>query len=169
LLNIVGVADLRRGMPESARARYASALPELFDPAGPRVNPDNLDAAIRLAAVLQRTGEADRAAALLDAGERTIAEMPRLGLYGFGVADVEIHALRGDKAKALAGLREAERVGWRLGWRAARDTNLMLASIRDEPEFKAIFADIERDMARQRAELAARPKDAPLPLEAITR
>jgi len=39
-----------------------------------------------------------------------------------------------------------------------------LASIRNEPEFKAIFADIERDMARQRAELAKRPKDAPLDL-----
>ena len=37
----------------------------------------------------------------------------------------------------------------------------MLASIRDEPEFKAIFADIERDMARQRAELGKRPKGAP--------
>jgi len=36
--------------------------------------------------------------------------------------------------------------------------------IQTEPEFKAVFADIERDMARQRAELAARPKDAPLDL-----
>ena len=34
----------------------------------------------------------------------------------------------------------------------------------DEPEFKAVFADIERDMAQQRARLAARPKDAPLDL-----
>ena len=39
-----------------------------------------------------------------------------------------------------------------------------LASIRNEPEFKAVFADIERDMAQQRARLAARPKDAPLDL-----
>ena len=39
-----------------------------------------------------------------------------------------------------------------------------LAAQRDEPDFKAIFADIERDMARQRAELAKRPKDAPLDL-----
>jgi hypothetical protein len=39
-----------------------------------------------------------------------------------------------------------------------------LDAIRNEPEFKRIFADIERDMARQRAALAARPKDAPLEL-----
>jgi hypothetical protein len=49
-------------------------------------------------------------------------------------------------------------------WRYCRDFDPALASIRNEPEFKAVFADIERDMARQRAELAARPKDAPLNL-----
>jgi hypothetical protein len=42
-------------------------------------------------------------------------------------------------------------------------------SIRNEPEFKAVFADIERDMARQRAALAARPKDAPLELTDASR
>jgi hypothetical protein len=45
-----------------------------------------------------------------------------------------------------------------------RDFEPALASVRDEPEFKAVFDDIERDMARQRAALAARPKDAPLEL-----
>jgi hypothetical protein len=52
--------------------------------------------------------------------------------------------------------------GWRALWRYFRDFDPNLASIRNEPEFKAVFADIERDMARQRAELAARPKNAPL-------
>ena len=78
---------------------------------------------------------------------------------------MQIHALRGDKVKALAALREAATAGWRSDWRYYRDFDPNLASIRDEPEFKAVFADIERDMARQRAELAARPKDAPLELE----
>jgi hypothetical protein len=84
---------------------------------------------------------------------------------GYGIADVAIHALRGDKAKALAALREAEKAGWRGPlWRYCRDFDPNLTSIRNEPEFKAVFADIERDMARQRAELAKRPKDAPLDL-----
>ena len=47
-----------------------------------------------------------------------------------------------------------------------RDLEPAFDSIQDEPKFKAIFADIERDMARQRAELAKRPKDAPLDLGA---
>jgi hypothetical protein len=120
-------------------------------------------------------GENERARLLLDLSEQSIRQTPRLGLGGFGmtlggyeIADVGIHALRGDRAKALAALREAERAGWRgPGWRYARDFDPNLASIRNEPEFKAVFADIERDMARQRAELAARPKDAPLNLGAV--
>jgi hypothetical protein len=52
--------------------------------------------------------------------------------------------------------------GGELGRDAYRDIEPNLASIRNEPEFKAVFADIERDMAKQRAALAARPKDVPL-------
>ena len=63
---------------------------------------------------------------------------------------------RGCKARKSAG--PTTRWRYRRGFDPASD------SIRDEPEFKAIVADIERDMARQRAELAKRPKDAPLDL-----
>jgi hypothetical protein len=97
----------------------------------------------------------------------SISRLGFAGYYaGYGIADVRIHALRGDTAKSLAALREAEIAGWRgPAWRYYRDFDPALTSIRDEPEFNAVFADIERDMARQRAELAARPKDAPLELE----
>jgi hypothetical protein len=97
---------------------------------------------------------------LLDRSEQSNQTSTRLGKRGYGIADVQIHAMRGDKTKALAALREAEKAGWRgLFWRYYRDFDPNLASIRNEPEFKAVFADIERDMARQRAELAKRPKD----------
>jgi hypothetical protein len=48
-----------------------------------------------------------------------------------------------------------------------RDFDPNLDSIRKEPKFKAVFADIERDMARQRAQLVARAKDAPPDLAAV--
>ena len=93
-------------------------------------------------------------------------QAPRLGVAGCEIADVRIPALRGEKRSTLAALREAEKAGWRSpNWRHYRDLDPSLASIRNEPEFKAIFAAIERDMARQRADLAARPTDAPLRLE----
>ena len=87
------------------------------------------------------------------------ARIPDWAPPAIGIADVAIHALRGQKAQALAALRDAEKAGWRgPGWRYYRDFDPNLASIRNEPEFKAIFADIERDMAQQRAALRGTPE-----------
>jgi TolB-like protein/Tfp pilus assembly protein PilF len=160
-------ADLRANDYTSARNRYARAYPELIADPSPKVDAGNTWAAIDLALVLQRSGEDAAADKLLDLSDAALRGGTRLGEEGFGIADVQIHALRGEKTKALSALREAERAGWRGPvWRYYRDHDPELASIRDEPEFKAIFADIERDMARQRAALAARPKGAPLDLSA---
>ena len=159
-------ADLLRNDLAAARARYAAGYPELLEE-NPQVDAFNLQVAIDLALVFQRMSEVAKAGELLDAGERVIRTFARLGFSGYGISDVQIHSLRGDKAKAFAALREAEQAGWRgPAWRYYRDIDPNLDSIRDDPEFKAIFADIERDMARQRAELAKRPKDAPLDLGA---
>jgi len=160
-------ADLRGGRVEDALARYRKAYPELFVQGAPRLDGLNYGVGIDLALVLQKRHDTARADVLLDAAAQAIGKVPKLGLFGYGITDVQIHALRGEKRAALAALREAEKAGWRGGsypWRYARDFDPALASIRNEPEFKAVFADIERDMARQRAELAARPKDAPLNL-----
>jgi len=165
-LAILRNIDLRKGETAAAYSRYTSAYPELMRTDGPQVNAGNYQAAIDVALVLQALEMLEPAQALLDGGERAIRSLPRLGWSGYGISDVQIHALRGDKAKALVALREAEKAGWRgQAWRYYRDIDSNLASIRDDPEFKAVFADIERDMARQRAALAARPKDAPLELE----
>jgi tetratricopeptide (TPR) repeat protein len=166
-IGILRNTDHRGGDTDAAQQRYLTAFPELSAPTVPRLVWENYRAAVDLAAVLQQAGEVDRAAALLDAGETYVQKRSRLGSFGFGITDVQIYALRGDKSKAVAALREAERAGWRGPlWRYHRDFDPNLDSIRSEPEFKAVFADIERDMARQRAALAARPEDAPLDLAA---
>jgi len=107
--------------------------------------------------VLWRNGEFDHAEHLLQLSETWNSKLPRLGPYGYGTNDVEIHALRGNSVQALNALREAKQAGWRGPfWRYHRDLNPALDSIRNEAEFKAIFADIEQDINRQRAALAAR-------------
>ena len=149
----------------AARSRYADAYPELVAPPPPGVDGTNCFVAIDLVPVLLKTGEIERARVLLDRSEQVVRTIPRLGVGGHGIADVRIFALRGQRKEALVALQDAEKAGWRLRWRYARDIDPSLASIRNEPEFKSVFADIERDMARQRAELAKRPKDAPLDLD----
>jgi TolB-like protein/Tfp pilus assembly protein PilF len=163
-LALIRDADLRAGRLAEALSRYQKSYPELFGTDAPRIDRSNFAAAIDLAHVMQKLGEAERANQLLDGAERVIRHIPRLGFYGYSIADVRIHALKNRHAQALSALREAERAGWRIFWRYHRDFDPILDSIRGEPEFKAVFADIERDLAQQRARLAARPKNAPLEL-----
>jgi len=159
----IAAQDLR-----AARALYEDSFPELLAQP-PALDGWNYAPAIDLALVLQQTGEAEAAAELLRRAEAWVLTMPRLGRLGHGIADARIHMLRGQPQDALAKLREAERAGWRGPyWRYYRDFDPVLAPIRDHPEFTAVFADIERDMARQRAGLTddqvgalGLPEDAP--------
>jgi hypothetical protein len=163
-------ADLQANDAKAARSRYLGAFPELLTNLLPVVDPSNYRAAIDLALVLQRTGERESAAQLLGRSDALIHNFLRMGVWGYGIADVHIHALRGEKSAALAALRDAERAGWRgPDWRYYREFDPNLVSIQDAPEFKAVFADIEQDMVQQRARLAARPKDAPLELTDASR
>jgi tetratricopeptide (TPR) repeat protein len=161
-MSLIRDEDLRRGDFAGARTRYAKAFPELLGPVAPAINMSNVFAAIELAVVLQHTGEQRAASALLDGSEGYLRTIPRNGPWGYQLADVQIHALRGDKPQALRALRQAAQDNWRINWSYYSRFDPALDSIRNEPEFKAVFADIERDMARQRAQLVARPKDAKL-------
>jgi tetratricopeptide (TPR) repeat protein len=165
-MSLIRDDDLRRGDFARARTRYAKAFPELLGPALPTINMSNVFAAIEVAVVLQHTGERKLASALLDGSEGYLRTIPRNGPWGYQLSDVQISALRGDKTRALRALRGAEQDNWRINWGYYRRFDPALDSIRNEPEFKAIFDDIERDMTKQRAAVAARPKDAPLDLAA---
>jgi TolB-like protein/Tfp pilus assembly protein PilF len=159
---------LQRGDALTPLGLYRSARPELLANGNVNLVPGTYLSAIQLVPILQKNGEAGRAQVLLDDFERAIQGMARTSLMGYGVADVAIHALRDDRVRALAALRDAKQAGWRGPyWRYYRDFDPTLVSIRADAEFSAVFADIERDMARQRAELAARPNDAPLDLKDV--
>jgi TolB-like protein/Tfp pilus assembly protein PilF len=163
-LALLSNVDMEKGDYNSARARYAKAYPELVTSPPPKIDRSNCFIAVDLALVLQKTGERERARLLLDRSWQVIPTIPLLGPTGSGPDTVRVFALRGQKREALSALRAAVKAGWRIRWRYYRDFDPALASIRDDPEFKAAFAVIERDMAAQRAQLAARPKDAPLDL-----
>ncbi len=62
---------------------------------------------------------------------------------------MEIYALRGDKQRALSALRQAIDEGWRSLWWYSLKQSPILESLHDEPEFQAMVAEIEADMAAQ--------------------
>jgi hypothetical protein len=72
-------------------------------------------------------------------------------MYGYGFADAQVYALQGEKQKALSALRQAIDEGWRSLWRYSLKLDPNLQSLHDEPEFQAMVAEIEADMAAQLA------------------
>jgi tetratricopeptide (TPR) repeat protein len=143
--------ELRAGRYSEARALYEENHPELLNEGDPAIDGSNWGAAIDLALVLSKTGEQEHANRLLNRSFQHIQTLPRLGLYGYGIADVRIYALRGDKQKALSALRQAIDEGWRSFWWYDLKYDLSLESLHDEPEFQAMVAEIEADMAAQLA------------------
>jgi hypothetical protein len=74
-----------------------------------------------------------------------------LGSYGYGIVDVLIHALRGDKEKALTALRQAVDQGWRIYWWITLEHDPILQPLHADPRFQAMKEEIEADMAEQLA------------------
>jgi serine/threonine protein kinase/Flp pilus assembly protein TadD len=114
----------------------------------------NYRAAIDLAFSLKQLGEDHAAEALLDAAEAHISTIPRLGIRGFWVSDARILAIRGRRQACLQALKNAVGEGWRNLWRFYLYHDPVLEPFREEPEFKAIVAKIEAEMAKLRDGLA---------------
>jgi tetratricopeptide (TPR) repeat protein len=140
---------LRAGRYSEARGLYEKSFPELLNEGDPTIDGSNWGAAIGLALVLSRTGEQEHADLLLNRSFQHIQTLPRLGLGGHWISDVQIYALRGDKQKALSALRQAIDEGWRDGWWYFLKYDPILESLHDEPEYQAMVAEIEADMAEQ--------------------
>jgi tetratricopeptide (TPR) repeat protein len=141
--------EVRAGRYAEARALYEEHFPELLYESDPKIEDRNCLAAIDLALILSRTGEQERADLLLDRSLQQIQGWARLGQGGYGVNDVQIYALRGEKQKALSSLRQAIDVGWRSGWWYQLKLKPDLEVLHDEPEYQAMVAEIEADMAAQ--------------------
>jgi TolB-like protein/DNA-binding winged helix-turn-helix (wHTH) protein/Tfp pilus assembly protein PilF len=141
-------SEVRAGRYFEARALYEELFPELLSERDPRVDLRNYRAAIDLALILSRTGEQEQADLLLNRSLQQIQRRPRFGRRGYDIADVQIYALQGEKQKALSALRDAIDEGWRAEW-WWRLRKPDLESLHDEPEFQAMVAEIEADMAAQ--------------------
>ena len=142
--------ELRKERYAEARALYEKTYPELLNEDDPKVVEWNWREATDLALVLTKTGEQERANWLLERSFRHFQTMPPR-FPPDEIREVKIYALRGEKQKALAALRQAIDEGWRFFWwyYLKRDPNL--ESLHDEPEFQAMVAEIEADMAEQLA------------------
>ena len=150
-LRPVRIHEMRAGRYREARAAFEKIAPELLKEDSPEIGTRNYRAAIDLALILSEMGEQERADWLLESSLQYLQRIPRLGDWGYGIADVQIYALQGDKQKALSALQRAIDEGWREYWWYYLKYDPILESLHDEPEFQAMVAEIEANMAAQLA------------------
>jgi len=142
---IAGCAVLA-GDYEKARQYAERSNPDFAGDADPLVNRFNVSNIVQYAFILQKQGEKRRAESLLARALPVVHSLPRIGLAGHGIRDVQILALRGKSFEALTALREAIDEGFRgttytNGWPLSLDP--YLDSIRDRPEFQAMASEID--------------------------
>jgi tetratricopeptide (TPR) repeat protein len=150
LFEPVRIHEMRAGRYLEARAAFEKIAPELLNEDSPQIGNRNYRAAIDLALILSKLGEHERADWLLESSLQYIQRIPRLGFFfGYGIADVQIYALQGDKQRALSALQRAIDEGWRDSWWFYLRYDPTLESLHAEPEYQAMIAEIEADMAAQ--------------------
>jgi len=154
-LPIADAPKLAAGHYDEIIGRYLTDYPELGDGKFPTNISTGVEEAfpvtLGLASVYLQAGEKAKAEKLLSAVESEIPHWPQTLAWGWGsgFADVDLHALRGEKEQALAALREGAANRTRYLWRLRLLYNPNLESIRNTPEFANIIAEIEADMAEQ--------------------
>ena len=127
----------------------ATDFPEFSCDREPDVSRLNLSPAINVSLALEQAGDHACANRLLDKALKQMQAMPRLGYFGYGFADVEVYARRGETERALAALRRAIDDGWRVFWWTQGERSPHTVILRDEPQFKAMMDEIRSDMAVQ--------------------
>jgi hypothetical protein len=113
----------------------------------PRVGAWNHGAAISLADWMRRSGDAVTANSLL---EKSLSVISQTTDRYYPPARTTAYLLQGDTQRALAALREAVEGGWRSGWWLL-EREPIYEPLWALPEFQAMVAEIEADMAEQLA------------------
>ena len=159
MFDLIATMAMLAGDFETAREYAEISDPDFTADADPAIDRRNLSDIVRYAYILQKLGEKQRAATLLAAALPVAQGLPRMGLAGHGIRDVQILALQGKSFEALTALRESIDEGFRgtvpsNGWPMSLDP--YLESIRGKPEFHAMSNEIGDAVAvmRQRADLA---------------
>ena len=157
-LRVMRDEALESGDFAEAFAWYRQYAPELFtDP--PTVDVNEVQKAVDLAHLLQRSGDTERAEVLLEAAIETYDQRYAKGAanYPLGVAKAEALALLDRPDQALAELRRNVDDGWRVMWRWDTQFNRNFDSLREHPEFQALVGKIEADLAAQVAAFDGAP------------
>ncbi len=156
-LSLIAAFAVFAGDFDKARKYAELHDPEFAADADPKVDAFNVANLIRYAFILQNLGENQRADTLLATALNVVRTLPRIGIAGHGIRDVQILALQGKTLEALAAFRDAIDEGFRgtvssNGWPLAVDP--YLNSLRDQPAFQAMVSELDDAVTAMRQRLA---------------
>jgi tetratricopeptide (TPR) repeat protein len=153
LYPILSMAALKLNEYDKAHDFLVRANPMLAGDTNASVTRFNVRAAVMLAYALRQTNRDRQASELLTQAWDVVQQMPRTGVAGSGIRDVQILAVQGRKEAALDALREAIDAGfvslmvydfWTL------DQDVLLDSLRDDPRFEAMRLELHEMIDRMR-------------------
>jgi tetratricopeptide (TPR) repeat protein len=131
---------------EKAEQLILRREPLLQSDAKEQIDRINVRNVVKLAYVYQKRGQPQLAKDLLDGALTVVQTLPRLGMFGYGIRDVQIFALMGRKEDALNALRQAIDEGFRSpvvfdNW--LLDYDPLLTSIHDDARFTAMMSELD--------------------------
>ena len=146
LLDIASDIALIVGDLENARDYVLRQTPILESDSKLQIDRFTVGQIVKLAFIYQRTGNVIRGNELLNATLPVVQALPRFGMFGQGIRDVQILALMGRKEDALNALRAAVTAGHRSSipfnnWLLENDP--FLDSIRDDSRYADIVSELE--------------------------
>ena len=153
LFDVVAGTALVAGDYETAREFTERGHPEFVADAELQVDRFNVSDVVRYAGILLAQGDNERAEPLLAAALPVAQRLPRVGIAGQGIREVQILAMQGKPIEALSAFREAIDEGFRGsmfsdGLPLALDP--YLESIRGQPEFQAMTSEIDSAVRQMR-------------------
>ena len=161
----VAQAAASLGQYDVAREQLVAMSPEMFEPE-PKVSPRLANEAAGAAFVIEQTGDRGQARRILQALLKVTEPKPGLRqTQARRIARLKAYVMLGDKERGLAELRGAIDSGYRqlydLDGFMRLDRQPMLQSLRNDPQFQGMIAEVQADNARMRAALLARTPPSP--------
>ncbi|MCH8334829.1 MAG: tetratricopeptide repeat protein [Proteobacteria bacterium] len=146
ILDIASDIALLAGDLDKAREYVLRRTPILDKDTDLQIDRFTVGQIVKLAYIQQREGDLTAGNEMLNATLPVVQSLPRLGMFGQGIRDVQILALLGKKEDALQALRAAVTAGYRCSissnsWLLENDP--FLDSIRDDSRFAAILSELE--------------------------
>jgi len=128
---------------------YRSIYPELLLET-PNVNRSNFQAAVDLVLLLRAAGETADASALAERTFPVLNDTPVFAAFGKFLLEVELHAILGDRDKAIDVLSTIVDSGWTA---YVSPNNRNLASIANDPEYLRLMEVVRERVDAERAKV----------------